>query len=123
PDARVPCALARAGVVLLRVPERAAICRVDGHHTVIAPASGRVGLRAGSGGHTAFALCDRAERIPGKTAGKPDRGRQSNPRYTEAERKIAGGIHGGAAHPAMIAVRCVGSLLIDDRRRSDVAKL
>ena len=63
-------------VVLLRVPERAAVDRVDGHHAVVTPAAGFVRLRAGTDDDVGFSLRHGTRGVGGQPAGVADRRRQ-----------------------------------------------
>ena len=55
-DARAPVELAVRRVVLVRVPERAVVDRVDGQRAVVAPAVAGTGLAAGAVEEVRFAL-------------------------------------------------------------------
>src|SRR5881394_252862 len=74
-----------AAEVLLRVPERAVVARVDGEVAVVAPAL--LGLR-----HL-------TERIAGRASGVAHGRVVVRPRRAEADRDVAGMVHRDAAHP------------------------
>src|SRR5438874_420007 len=109
------------GEVLLRVPERAVVARVDGEVAVVAPAALDLGLRTGA--RVADLL--RRGHLTQRVAGGPARvahGREVvRPRGAVAEGDVAVAVLGDAAHPPPEWVRRrvvgrVGALLVDGRR-------
>jgi hypothetical protein len=125
PDPRSPVELRRpCRVVLVRVPERAVVDRVDRQVAVVAPAVARAGLAARSGEERRLALGELVQRIgrePARVADLRDRGRAGS---AEAEREVTGRVHRGASHPAPRRVGLVRALLEDgDGPRRHVAKL
>ena len=117
-----------AAVVLVRVPERAVVRRIDAHRRVIAPAITRraaavVRLRTRTGNELCLALRQRIQRIAREASGIRDawKIRHRAARRAIGERHVALCVDGDAAHPAM--QRRVGrvDLLLHRRRRHDLA--
>src|SRR6185436_17934527 len=106
------------GEVLLRVPERAVVARVDGDIAVVAPASLGLGLRAGAGVRDLLGLGELPERVAGRAAGVPDRRIVVRPGRAEAGGDVALLVLGDRAHPAPDRIGeavggRVGALLVD----------
>jgi len=115
-DAGLPPAITRGRVVLLCIPKSAVIGWVDGHHAVIAPAIEGRCLGAGAGNQCRFALWQGPQRVANQTTGVENRRRDRAARHAVADRDVARLVHCNAPHPAAVAARRVGSLLINRGR-------
>src|SRR5256885_6621776 len=107
-----------AAEVLLRVPERAVVARIDREVAVVAPTSLDLRLRARARPRNLLGLRHLTERIAGRASRVPDGRVIVRPRRAEADRDVAGVVHRDAAHPAPERVRvrvarCVRPLLVD----------
>ncbi len=121
-NARLPASTAGRGIVLLGVPEGAVVRRVHRHHAIIAPTGSVVGLRATPSNEGLLSLGQRTRCVTGQAAGIPNRRIRCTTGNTVAQRHVAGNVHGNAAHPAVIGVRCIGALLVDAPTATAIAQ-
>ncbi len=121
-DARLEVETGGRGVVLLRVPERAVVDRVDGHRAVVAPPAVAVHLAAGAGEPDVLGAHE-PERVAGEPARDADRGVHGRARLRVSEGHVAVSVHRDRTHPSEAVVRGVGPLLVDRRRGARAADL
>src|SRR5205807_9366665 len=99
-DACMPVETAVDGFILVHVPEACAIGRIDGSHTIIAPAAVGIGLAPGAGEHCVFPLTEVVQRVAGKTPGITNAWENARAGYGIADGRVSILIHGYAGHEA-----------------------
>jgi hypothetical protein len=115
-DSSYPVKTSRDCVVLLRIPKRAVVARVNRHRTVIAPAMKRIELHAASVDKykravhcTPWIVCSSAAHV--------DAGKDALAGRAETQRRIANMVHGNAAEPIIHVWIFERSLLVNRWRR------
>src|SRR5207253_9590951 len=128
-DPRLPAGnagrLTGGGVVLVDVPERAVVRRIDVHVGVVAPARVRRPLHAGAVDDGSLAEGHLAERVPEEAAGVADAGIDRRAvDHAVAQRHVALRVLRDRAHPPVHpVVRYEGPLLVDRVPAADTPDL
>src|SRR5205807_4144124 len=123
-DARLPVEGSVGGDVLVDVPERAVVAGVDRDGAVVTPTAQALrGLGPGAVDDRPLPLRHGPRRIARQPARVVNLGVERAAAEAETEAHVAGMVHGDAAHPAIVGVRRVGSLLIDGEAAAGNAQL
>src|ERR1051326_3004729 len=112
-DARAPVEAGRRCVILVRVPERAVVNRIDRQRAVIAPATARTRLTASAGEQRRFTLPQRVDRIRREPSRITDLRENRPARSAVTNRQAAVVVHRRATHPTPGRVRLISALLRD----------
>ena len=114
-DLRCPVERSIGREVLICVPERAAVRRIDAHCCVVAPSVEPDGLSARSGQNHGFGFHD-VQRIGAGAAGIRDRGLHRCRRLAVAESDVSASVHGNRAHPPVIRIGRERGILVHRQR-------